>query len=126
MSPVIGEAGKRGVFSSLHLGLYSGPTGLERPHTREACAAEAATQMPISPGNALTDLEQCCLWELIARQADRRGSHYWLCPCLSCLLSLTSSHTAVTGDSPHTHAPVLPLQPLPPPLALSSPLTPVR
>ena len=103
MSPVIGEAGKRGVFSSLHLGLYSGPTGLERPHTREACAAEAATQMPISPGNALTDLEQCCLWELIARQADRRGSHYWLCPCLSCLLSLTSSpHSSDRRQSPHT------------------------
>jgi len=86
--------------------------------------------MPISPGNALTDLEQCCLWELMARQADRRGSHDWLCPCLSCLPSLTSSpgrwyHSSDRRQSP-PHAPERPLQPLPPPLALGSPFTPVR
>lgn len=39
MSPVTSEAGKRGAFSSLHLELYSGSTGLERPpHQRSMCS----------------------------------------------------------------------------------------
>lgn len=93
---------------------HSALWALFKPHwvrgapTPERCVQQRPPlKMPISPGNALTDLEQCCLWELMARQADRRGGHDWLCPRLSCLPSLTSSpgrwyHSSDRRQSPHT------------------------
>lgn len=44
MSLTASEAGRRGASSCLHLGRYSGPSGLERPDTGEASAAGARGQ----------------------------------------------------------------------------------